>query len=153
MRGLGKSLALSDRRGGPHAGGDLRTHYPRRPGSGAAWAGVVAYIDRQLTGPYRKLQKTYGGGIAGTNATAVKMFGAPFAALNAHSQDAVLTAMEKGDAPTDCWKGLAAKRFFDLVVTHTLQGFYGDPRHGGNRDRASWKMLRLPYPPVRGRVG
>jgi hypothetical protein len=32
-----------------------------------------------------------------------------------------------------------------------MQGFYGDPRHGGNLNRVSWKMLRLPYPPVRGR--
>jgi gluconate 2-dehydrogenase gamma chain len=33
-----------------------------------------------------------------------------------------------------------------------MQGFYGDPRHGGNRDRVSWKMLGVPYPPVRGRL-
>jgi gluconate 2-dehydrogenase gamma chain len=41
--------------------------------------------------------------------------------------------------------------FFYLMLTHTRQGFYGDPRHGGNRDMASWKMLNLPTPPVRGR--
>ena len=33
-----------------------------------------------------------------------------------------------------------------------MQGFYGDPRHGGNRDRVSWKMVGLPYPPLRGRL-
>jgi gluconate 2-dehydrogenase gamma chain len=32
-----------------------------------------------------------------------------------------------------------------------MQGFYGDPRHGGNREGVSWKMLGLPYPPIRGR--
>jgi gluconate 2-dehydrogenase gamma chain len=36
------------------------------------------------------------------------------------------------------------------VRAHTMQGFYGDPRHGGNRDRASWKMVGLSYPPIRG---
>jgi gluconate 2-dehydrogenase gamma chain len=28
-----------------------------------------------------------------------------------------------------------------MVVDHTMQGFYGSPAHGGNRDEASWKML------------
>ena len=32
---------------------------------GAAWAGVVTFIDRQLVGPYRKLRKTYRVGLAG----------------------------------------------------------------------------------------
>ena len=45
----------------------------------------------------------------------------------------------------------ASEPFFDLVVTHAMQGFYGDPRHGGNRDFASWRMLGLPPVPVRGR--
>jgi gluconate 2-dehydrogenase gamma chain len=43
------------------------------------------------------------------------------------------------------------KPFFDMLVAHTMQGFYGDPRHGGNRERASWKMLGVASPPVRGR--
>src|SRR5271157_797831 len=119
---------------------------------GAAWAGVVTFVDRQLMGPYRRLRKTYRLGIAGTNATGLAMFGKPFVALTSQQQDAVLQAMDKGQARGECWKQVSAKSFFDLVVGHTMQGFYGDPRHGGNRERASWKMLRLPYPPVRGRL-
>jgi gluconate 2-dehydrogenase gamma chain len=38
------------------------------------------------------------------------------------------------------------------VCDHCMQGYYGSPRHGGNRDFASWKMLGLPYPQVVGRV-
>jgi gluconate 2-dehydrogenase gamma chain len=118
---------------------------------GAAWAGVVTFIDRQLAGPYRRLRKTYDLGLAGTNATSVTLFGRPFLELNSQQQDTVLETMEKGQARGECWKKLSAKSFFDTVVSHTMQGFYGDPRHGGNRERVSWKMLRLPYPPVRGR--
>ena len=33
-----------------------------------------------------------------------------------------------------------AKEFFDLILAHTMQGFYGDPRHGGNRDAVSCLM-------------
>ena len=31
-----------------------------------------------------------------------------------------------------------------------MQGFYGSPRHGGNRNYASYRMLGLEYPPVLG---
>jgi gluconate 2-dehydrogenase gamma chain len=117
---------------------------------GAAWAGVVIFIDRQLAGPYRRLRKIYQWGLAGTDGTSLTMFGKPFAALPPHQQDAVLQSLDKGQARGEGWKQISAKSFFDLVVNHTMQGFYGDPRHGGNRDRVSWKMLRLPYPPVRG---
>jgi gluconate 2-dehydrogenase gamma chain len=119
---------------------------------GAAWAGVVTFIDRQLTGPYRKLRKTYRLGLAGTNQASLTLFGKPFAELTSSQQDSVLQTMDNGHARGDCWKQVSAKSFFDLVLSHTMQGFYGDPRHGGNRERVSWKMLRLPYPPVRGRT-
>jgi hypothetical protein len=33
-----------------------------------------------------------------------------------------------------------------------MMGFYGDPRHGGNKDRVSWKMLGVADPPIRGRL-
>lgn len=118
---------------------------------GAAWAGVVNFIDRQLVGPYRKLRRTYRLGLAGTDGTSLEMFGKAFVALTPPQQDSVLQSMEKGQARGEYWKQVSARSFFNLVVNHTMQGFYGDPRHGGNRERASWKMLRLPYPPVLGR--
>ena len=119
---------------------------------GASWAEVVFFIDRQLAGPYRRLRKTYQLGLAGTNGTSLAMFGSPFVAITPGQQDAVLQSMDRGQARGEHWEQVSAKAFFDLVVSHTMQGFYGDPRHGGNRDRVSWKMLRLPYPPVRGRL-
>ena len=118
---------------------------------GAVWAGVVIFIDRQLMGAYRRLRKTYRAGLAGINASSVELHGKPFAELDSQQQDAILGKMEKGSLAGDAWKQVPAKAFFDMVVAHTMQGFYGDPRHGGNHERVSWKMLRLPYPPVRGR--
>jgi gluconate 2-dehydrogenase gamma chain len=32
-----------------------------------------------------------------------------------------------------------------------MQGFYGSPRHGGNRDYLSYRMLGIDYPQVIGR--
>jgi gluconate 2-dehydrogenase gamma chain len=42
--------------------------------------------------------------------------------------------------------------FFRLVRNHTLEGYYGSPRHGGNRDAVSWRMLGMAEPPLRGRA-
>lgn len=117
---------------------------------GAAWAGVVNYIDRQLMGHFKSLQATYRRGIAGTDQTSRSLFGKGFAELSAEQQEKVLAAVETDHAPGEAWKQLSSKQFFDLVILHTMQGFYGDPRHGGNRERVSWKMLGLPYPPIRG---
>ena len=98
-------------------------------------AGAVVFIDRQLAGFYQPLQKTYRQGIAG--------LGPHFADLPPAAQLDVLRRMEQDPA---------TKPFFDLLAAHTMQGFYGDPRHGGNRARASWKMLGVASPPVRGRA-
>jgi len=119
---------------------------------GAAWAGVVNFIDRQLMGPYKRYRTTYRQGIAGVDESSLALHGKKFVDLPVARQSDLLTALEKGDMPGEVWKRLSSKEFFGLVVTHTMQGFYGDPRHGGNRQAVSWKMLGLPYPPVRGRL-
>jgi len=119
---------------------------------GATQAGVVFFFDRQLVGYLKRWQATYREGIAGVDQTSLALFRKKFVDLPSKQQAEVLTALEKNEAPGEIWKRRSAREFFDLVVSHTMQGFYGDPRHGGNRDRASWKMLGLPYPPIRGRL-
>ena len=119
---------------------------------GGARAGVVNFIDRQLAGTYKKLRKSYRQGLAGTDQASQGQFGRRFSELNAKQQEEILTALEKGRAQGEAWKQLSPVEFFDLVLAHTMQGFYGDPRHGGNREQASWRMLGLPYPPIRGRL-
>jgi len=110
---------------------------------GAVKAGVLVYIDRQLTGFYKPLQKTYRQGIAALDRESMGLAGRAFADLSAASQLDVLHRMEQNPE---------TKAFFDMLVAHSMQGFYGDPRHGGNRERVSWKMLGVASPPVRGRA-
>ncbi len=118
---------------------------------GAARAGVVNYLDLQLMGPYKRFRRAYRRGLRGVDQTSQAMFRNNLAALREVQQDEVLKALEKGKAPGAIWEEDSAREFFDLLLSHTLQGFYGDPRHGGNRERISWQMLGLPYPPIRGR--
>jgi len=119
---------------------------------GAAWAGVVNYIDRQLCGPFKHLRNTYRYGIAAVDGSSQALFGLSFADLTSARQVKLLTMMEEGRTPDNVWKRVSSVEFFGLLVDHTMQGFYGDPRHGGNREGASWKMLGIPYPPIRGRL-
>lgn len=118
---------------------------------GAEWAQVVNYIDLQLCGPLHDLRQRYREGIANLEATAQTQFGKPFASLVAAKQNTILTELEGGTSPKDIWTTVRPNAFFELVLAHTMQGYYGDPRHGGNRDRISWRMLGLSYPQVRGR--
>lgn len=117
---------------------------------GAQWASVVNYIDIQLCSPYKDLQQVYRDGLAELDKLSVTKFGHDFASLPLDSQLAFLKSIEQGNASPDKTTAVAQQSFFHLVIDHTMQGFYGDPRHGGNREHASWKMLALPYPPLRG---
>jgi gluconate 2-dehydrogenase gamma chain len=116
---------------------------PEDQDPGAIKAGVVHYIDTQLTRFYKPLQKTYRQGIAQLDQACLQFASRHFVELPAETQVAFLRRMESDPE---------LKPFFELLVAHTMQGFYGDPRHGGNRDRVSWKMVGLPYPPLRGRL-
>lgn len=107
----------------------------------AADAGVPRFIDRQLTGHHRKHQAVYRQGLADLEAICRERFQKRFVELSEDEQDAMLRELEENRT-----------EFFLLIRTHTMQGYYGDPRHGGNRDAVSWKMLGLPDPPVRGRL-
>ena len=120
--------------------------------AGAVWAGVVNYIDRQLCGPYEALQPVYRQGLGAVDQTSQSTYGKVFADLESNQQVELLRRLEDGKATGAAWKQLSSAEFFRYVVDHTMQGFYGDPRHGGNREGVSWKMLNLPYPPIRGRV-
>jgi gluconate 2-dehydrogenase gamma chain len=113
---------------------------------------VVNFIDLQLMGPYKRYRASYRQGIRGVEQASLEMFGNRFTELSPERQDDVLKELEGGGAAGEAWKDLSSRDFFALILSHTMQGFYGDPRHGGNRERVSWKMLGLPYPPIRGRL-
>ena len=119
---------------------------------GAAWAGVVNYIDRQLCGAYENLRATYRLGLAAVDKTSRASYKNVFADLEPSQQIELLHALEQGKAKAEIWKGVSSSEFFGYLLDHIMQGFYGDPRHGGNREGMSWKMVGLEYPPIRGRI-
>ena len=120
--------------------------------AGASWAGVVNYIDRQLCGHFQNLRNSYRLGVAAMNNSSRVLYGSDFAFLPDRKQIDLLGKMESGNVPPQAWQKISPKEFFSMLVDHTMQGYYGDPRHGGNREGVSWKMVKLSYPPIRGRL-
>ncbi|SPE19127.1 conserved exported hypothetical protein [Candidatus Sulfotelmatomonas gaucii] len=106
----------------------------------ASQAGVVDFIDRQLVRHFRHHRSAYRDGLQRADALSRKLYGGELAVLTPARQLEVVQAIEQEN-----------RTFFELVRNHTLDGYYGPPRHGGNRDAVSWRMLGLAEPPVLGR--
>jgi gluconate 2-dehydrogenase gamma chain len=119
---------------------------------GGKAAGVANFIDIQLRGPYARFAAAYRDGLARLDETSRQLRQHSFVRLPFDDQTAVLTALERDEVPPGIWTPRQASGFFRLICDHCMQGYYGSPRHGGNRGAASWKMLRLDYPQLAGRV-
>ena len=140
---------------------------PDPVGPGGVEAGVPTFIDRQLAGPYGRGDHYFLGGPwpAGTpeqgyqsryspaqlyraavpaidTYVAVKTKASTFVGLVAADRDAVLKALESGDAQLG--NGVSAKTFFAMLLQNTKEGYFSDPVYGGNKDMAAWKMIGFP---------
>ena len=111
---------------------------------GARDVGAVVYIDRVLSGEQRSRLPLYTASLAGADETSQAMFQKRFVALAFDQQTAVLKAIESGKSPGAAWKKVSSAQFFSTVWLHVLEGFYGSPSHGGNKNYASWKMVGFP---------
>jgi len=120
-------------------------------GGGATEAGVIHYIDRQLVAVFTYDQVIYQQGISALQQSCLDLHGQRFETLDFDTRYAVCAAMEEEKLAGEYWEGMDQVRFFNLVISHTMQGFYGPPRHGGNKDYMSYKMMGLDFPLVVGR--
>jgi gluconate 2-dehydrogenase gamma chain len=137
---------------------------PKTPGGKDA--GCAHFIDGQLAGPFGSYQgwymegpfehgtpqqgmqdqstpaQLYRAALQALDAYAKGHFaGNAFAALAVTDQDALLSGLDGGTVTLD---GVDGKRFFELLLQNTMEGFFADPLYGGNRDMVGWKMLGFP---------
>jgi gluconate 2-dehydrogenase gamma chain len=110
-------------------------------GPGAKEARAADYIDRSLAGALAGSRKAYAVGLAAVDAYAQSSKGAAFASLPPADQDELLTAMQK-NAATGFTPNSAA--FFNLLLSHTIQGTFCDPAYGGNANFVGWDMIGYP---------
>ncbi|HSC15376.1 MAG TPA: gluconate 2-dehydrogenase subunit 3 family protein [Gammaproteobacteria bacterium] len=110
-------------------------------GPGALEAGAARYIDGALSNALAAQRPAYSAGLAALEAYARSRAGASFAALAPERQDELIGDLEASRAP-----GFApsSSAFFELVLGHTLEGTFGDPHYGGNRDFIGWELIGYP---------
>ena len=78
---------------------------------GAAWAGVVSYIDRQLCGPLQHLRNNYRQGLACVDKSSRALYGASFATAAEAKQIELLTMMEQGAHRAKCGNRILPRNF------------------------------------------
>lgn len=113
---------------------------------GAREADCVNFIDKALANEDAQALPLYRLGVQGADAVARERFGAVFAELEVARQDELLAALEAGDAPGWPAGPVPAPVFFETLRAHTIIGFLADPKYGGNRDFAGWRVAGYPGP-------
>ena len=103
---------------------------PSDDSPGAREAGVIYFIDRALATFDADKRALYTEGLKRAQATRLELFPNSYgiAGLEPAQQIRLLEAMEKTE-------------FFDLLRTHTILGFFGNPSYGGNRGLVGWKLI------------
>ncbi|MEO8244779.1 MAG: gluconate 2-dehydrogenase subunit 3 family protein [bacterium] len=82
----------------------------------------------------------YRQGIAAFDTWCEVAHGAPFAKLDADTQDLALTALEGGKVKLSP----DLRDFFDLLLQNTKEGFFADPMYGGNAGMVGWLHIGFP---------
>ena len=111
---------------------------------GATDAGVIFYIDKQLGGYFKDHAPTYRKSLKKLQDFCKGEFRKSYQSLSSNQQLDVINKMAGNRMNPNTWKNSSG--FFRLLQRHTMQGFYGSPIHGGNKDYMSFDMLRLDYP-------
>jgi gluconate 2-dehydrogenase gamma chain len=109
-------------------------------GPGAVEIGAQDYIEVQLGGYLAPEKQTFLEGLAAVDAYARTAHGSGLADLPAEKQDQVLTDIDSGTAPQN------TRAFFNRARRLMLEGMFGDPHYGGNKNFAGWDLIRYPGP-------
>jgi hypothetical protein len=131
---------------------------PRDEWPSASDVGVVNFFDVQLAADWGRGQGLYRQGpyLPGKPSQGYQLSYTPselyrralahpalasFGSLDAAAQDALLTQLEKDEIALD---DIPGRTFFVQFRQNTLEGYFTDEIHGGNRDLVGWQMLGFP---------
>ena len=134
-------------------------------GPSAYEARVPVFIDRQLTtsyglgadwymqGPHMpdadpalgfqtplNPKQIYRQGIAAINTWCEQSHGKSFDKLESAQQDEVLTGVQQGSINL----GAELRDFFTVLLGNTKEGYFADPKYGGNHNMLAWSYIGFP---------
>jgi gluconate 2-dehydrogenase gamma chain len=106
---------------------------PRDEDPGAIDLGVPAFIDRALAGDQVRWSARFRSGLAALDREARRRTGKPYALASVATQNNILDDWQDG-SPEQA-------EMVRMIMTFTLEGAFGDPSHGGNRDARGWQLI------------
>ncbi|MFK7696766.1 gluconate 2-dehydrogenase subunit 3 family protein [Paenibacillus sp. HJGM_3] len=104
----------------------------------ATHGGVLTYLKHRSAEDRALWHNLIVPGLRGLDAKASASYGRPFTELTATEQDELLGDLEHDrlrDFP------VSQKLFFATLLNLVVEGYYGSPGAGGNRDGKSWTMI------------
>jgi gluconate 2-dehydrogenase gamma chain len=128
--------------------------------------GINVYIDRALSGAWGKGDRLYmqgpwkqgapsqgyqlpltpaqlyRAGIEATNAHCRETYGKSFDRLTEQQREEVLAGLSSAKITFD--SGLPVRVFWTALYQTVMEGMFSDPIHGGNRNKAGWKLIGFP---------
>jgi len=113
---------------------------PSTDGPGVREAGVIYFIDRALSTFAADDREAYRTGMAQLQQKRKELFpnSTTISSLTNQQQITLIRSIETSE-------------FFELLRTHTVLGFLGNPSYGGNRGEIGWKQIgfedRMMYQP------
>lgn len=112
---------------------------PSDDGPGAREAGVIDYLAKALATEFHApLRPLFAEGVRRMEALARSDWEQPFLQLEAEDQERVLDWVQRGGVSDATFDG---RQFVDRLVELTLEGFLGDPVHGGNQGQVGWEYI------------
>lgn len=135
-------------------------------GPGALQAGVAEFIDLQMNQPYGfgalwymhppfaqnasplmgyqlefSPRTLYRSALAGLEKSIHDAHGKSFSELDEATRDAVIGELEHGKLAIG---DVPPADFFAQLLQNTREGYFCDPKHGGNKNMDAWRMINFP---------
>ena len=115
-------------------------------GPGAAEARVVVYIDQALGAHRSDYRESYTAGLDAFDRYCRATLESDFVDLDTRGKRRALMGIDRPRSPR-AWPQdapMGSRDFLRMVVTHTMEGMFCDPAHGGNYRETGWKLIRFP---------
>lgn len=109
--------------------------------------GVLTYLERRAGEDPVAWMELIETGLRALDAEALLRYGQAFSKLSAGKQDGLLEDVQQ-DRVRD-WP-VSSQTFFNTMLSLVVEGYYGSPDSGGNREGKSWEMIGFRPGPVSG---
>ncbi|MCZ8517016.1 GMC family oxidoreductase [Paenibacillus filicis] len=118
---------------------------PKDAWPSATEGGVLGYLKRRASEDVATWMDLIEPGLRALDAEAIALHRQPFSELSVNEQDRLLQYLEQDRIRN--WP-FSPKLFFATLLSLVIEGYFGSPEAGGNREGKSWDMIGFRPGPV-----